>query len=780
MKKGNKVFAAAVVAAGFVVTTSFSAFAAEPAMDLQGLDASSIADMQVSEFGSNNTTTNRAEHDTGHIYVGVALTDGVVDEANSNWADRVTEEDGTYQIAFHDDVEGEGFTAVRVFGEGNVDVTGDLYIHDDGDGTYDSDFTGMGAAVTSDLGGSVHVKDVNFYSEGIVRSFANITASDLFVENSSLTAVGANPFKDFYPEYWNTAQTDVMISPPWVLSLQGAVRTINVLGTYPNLVIADSDVTSGGWAVLSTDGCTSPYYWLYNTSLNVLPESQGGMDSGWKILGYDEDAYGSAYAAFMIGSAVENFYGVDINGATWAVVDYGGDAVFQGLKAGETYEATDSETGDVIYTYTAAEDKPSTVNSVFGFLGQTAGSVTLEEGSVFNTADALAIYRDANVDWVFSGAELNPGNGVLVQFMDNDNTTIGGFDPFGTYLEEAAGFPTEAYEAEASYVFTEDSVVDPDKTYYEDAPDGGYREVENPTDAGTVAYYEKTTPGTYGTVLFEDGEYTGDIYNATGYYEQAADALDVTIAEDAVLNGDIALASHVHGMFLNGRNVDDVIAAIDEANAKHAEQEGYYAGLDDIEYVFLDENGAVTENKEEAAAIQFTKFSTMEYYLVAHVINQVYYNGAASLDVIVNGTWKPAVCSLVTYLEVADGAHVYGDLTEMEDGSFAITPSENEIEPGIYGTKFVFVEDPNGSSGGESAGESAESADEASEGAESADSENGESESAEAVEEPAADAAPAEGESPEGESPEGESPEGESPAGESPEGESPAENVPQN
>ena len=624
MQKRNKMIFAACTAAALVVTSSFTAFAAEPAPGAQaGLNVSSIEDMTVSEFGTNNTTVNREEHDMGHIYVGVAVTDGEIDETNSNWADRVTEEDGTYSLTLQDEVEGEGFTAVRVFGEGTVNVTGDLYVHDDGDGTYDSDFTGMGAAITEVDGSNVYVKDVNFLSEGIVRSFANVTGSNLFVEDSVLTAVGANPFKDFYEDYHNTAQTDVMISPPWVLSLQGAVRTINVLGVNPNLVIADSEVTSGGWAVLSTDGCTAPYYWLYNTSLNVLPESAGGMNSGWKILGYDEDAYGSAYAAFMIGSSVENFYGVDINGATWAVVDYGGDAYFQGLKAGETYEATDSATGDVIYTYTAEEDKDSVVNTVFGFLGQTAGTVTLREGSVFNTADAIAIYRDANVDWYFDGAELNPGNGVLVQLMDNDNTTIGGFDPFGIYLEEAPGFPTEAFEAEASYVFTEDSAVDPSKTYYEDAPDGGYREVENPTDAGTVAYYEKTTPGTYGTVTFSNGEYTGDVYNGSGYYEQAPDALDVTIAEDAVLNGDIALTSHVHGMFLNGRNVDDVIAAIDEANAAHAEQTGFYAGLDDVEYVFLDANGEVTENKDEAVALQFTKFSTMEYYLVCHVINQI-------------------------------------------------------------------------------------------------------------------------------------------------------------
>ena len=167
-----------------------------------------------------------------------------------------------------------------------------------------------------------------------------------------------------------------------------------------------------------------------------------------------------------------------------------------------------------------------------------------------------------------------------------------------------------------------------------------------------------------------------------------------------------------------------------EQNAAHADITGYYADLEDIEYVFLDADGEVTENKDDAVALQFTKFTTMEYFLVGHVINKVFYNGASHLDVIVEGTWKPQVASMVTYLEIAEGAHVYGEITDLENGAFVIVPSEEELEPGVYGTKFVFVEDPNGSSGGESGGEEAEAAEDA----ESADSEGTDAEAAESAE----------------------------------------------
>ena len=741
--KRRKVLFTFCIAAVLAVTSAFAAFADD-------MTVTDVDDMTASEFVTNNSAgVDRGDKDLGHIYIGAAITDGAVDEANSNWADRVTEEDGEFSITLNDDVKGEGFTAVRAFGDQVVNVTGNLNMSDEGDGTYDSDFTGMGAAVAAVDGTDMYVKDVNFYSEGIVRSFANVSGGNLFVENSTLTAMGANPFTAFYPDYCNTADTAVMISPPWVLGIQGAVRTINLLGQNSNLIVADSEVTSGGWAVFSTDIGSGPSYWIYNTAMNILPESKGGMNSGWKILGYDEDAYGSGYGAFLIGSAMEHFYGVDINGPTYAAIEFGGDAFYEGLKAGESYDALDAD-GNVIYTYTAAEDKDTVVNTVFGFLAQTAGTVTLGEGSVFNTAEAVALYKDANVNWVFNGAELNPASGIIIQMMDSDNGTIASTaDGFDRYFYEEPGFPTEAYQTDASYVRTADSTVDPAKTYYAEAGENEYVLVEEPADEGTVAYFEKTTPGTYGTAVFSNGEYNGDIYNGTGYFGQAPDALDVTIEEDAVLNGDIAVTSHVHGIFLGGRNVDDVIAAIDEANAAHADITGYYGGLEDIEYVFLNEYGEVTENKDEAAALQFTKFTTLEYYLVGHVINMVYYNGASHLDVIVEGTWRPAACSLVTYLEIAEGAHVYGELTEIEDGSFLIAPSDTEIEPGVYGTRFVFVENPNGSSGGESAGEEAEEAESA----------EGESEEAEA---------PAEGESAEGESTEGESAEGGSPEGEAP------------
>ncbi|MBQ9030895.1 MAG: hypothetical protein IJ106_05510 [Parasporobacterium sp.] len=709
--------------------------------------------MKVSSFSTNNGDTGRPQ-DAGHIYVGYSIIDGELDADNSNW------EGDPANIVLDESVEGAGFTAVRAEGDSVVNISGKLTLTDDTDGLCASDFTGTGVAITGYNGSSLYIDDMNFYSEGFARSFAIIQNANLFITDSDITTMGKDPLLESWDGYYNSAQTTMMISPPWVLGIQGGIRSVNVLGSGSSFVLADSSITSGGWAVVSTDGCQVPYLYFYNSALNILPASQGGMNSGWAILGYDENAYGSGYGTYFIGDAVENFYGASINGATYGAILRGGVGTYTGLKAGEVYEAV-AEDGTVLGAYTAEEDIPTTINTVWGFMNHGDGTINVLEGTEINAAEGIVLCKEANTVWNFDGAQVNAGNGILFQMMDNDDSTVGGFNPFGTYLEETAGFPVDAYLDAVSYQFTKDAVPDPAKTYYiaDVNAEGGYAVVDEPNDKDIIAYYEKSTGGGEVELNLANGEYDGDVYNGTGYYAQAADALRVSIADSAALNGDIALTSHVHGMWLFDRDVDEVLAAIDEANAYHANIGGYYEGLDDIEYVFMNAEGEITENKEEAIAIQFTKFSTAEYYLLGHVLNMVNYNGLSTIDVTVEGTWKPASVSLVTYLNVAEGAEVYGELYELEDGTILILPAEETIEPGEYGSAFVYVEGP-GSSGESGGGESAE----------------GESPAEEAPEgESPAEEAPA---APEGDSPEGESPEGESPAEEAPaapEGEAPAD-----
>ena len=696
----------------------------------------STADMKVSSYSTNNSNTSRAQ-DEGHIYIGYSFVNDELAAEESNWeTDSYTD---SYAIELNNIVDGEGFTAVRA-DSSFIKVTGNLIMGDDSDGQVASDFSGVGAAISASNKSYVEVDGVTYESVGFGRSFAIVEDSVMTINNSTIVTMGANPFTDSWDGYFNSANTSIMLSPPWVLGIQGGIRAINVLGTGSTFVLADSTVTSSGWAAVSTDGCTNPYLYLVNSTLEILPESEGGMTSGWAILGYDEDDYGTGYGTYIIGGAQEYFYGMTITGATYGSILTGGDGYYAGLEAGQIYDFT-AEAGGSVGTYEAHEDVPTVINTVFGFMAHNSGSINVLAGTVVNTANATALYKSADSVWNFDGAELNPENGVIFQMIDNDDSTVGGFNPFGTYLYEEAGFPTEAYADASTYVFTTDTAVDPAKTYYtSDTEDGtGFAVVENPTDEGTVAYYELATGGNTAEVNFANGEYEGDIYNATGYYNQAPDALVVNIADSASLTGDIALTSHIHGVMLGERTVEEVEAAIAEQNASHAEVGGYYADTEDIQYVYIDAEGNVTEDAAEAIAIQFTQFSTLEYFLMGQVLNLYNYNGMSTIDVYVEGTWAPTEEALVTYLNVAEGAEVYGELTELEDGSIMIIPSEELIPAGEYGKAYIAAEAPaEESEGGESAGESAEEG--ASEDAEA----EGASEEAPAEGESAEEAAPAE------------------------------------
>ena len=660
-----------------------------------GLIEETIDNLTVSSYGTLTANATRSEYDAGHIYVGYDIVDNTLVDAESNWAAADAQ-----NIVLNNSVIGEGFTAVRA-NNSQVNITGTLKTSSGGaSGEFASDFTGTGAAVIVNGGSTVTVDGLDYESDGFVRAFAMLygaadVSTILKIKDSNLVAYGANPLTEAYEGYYNSAQTTMMLSSPWVLGIQGGIRTVNVLGSRATLITDGSYIAAGGWGVLSTDGCTAPRFWIMDTTLEILSEDEGGMNAGADILGY-ENKYGSGYGTFLIGSSDEHFYGTTFEGTTYASILNGGVANYQGLVAGESYELTDGYTDEVIEVYTAAETVPTVINSVFGVTSQNSGTVNMLAGVEANVEESLFIYRSGNTDWLLDGAEVNVSSGVILQMMDNDDSVIGGFNPFGTYLNEASGLATEAYTEGTNYTFTTDTVVDPSKTYYQATSDG-YEVVANPTDEGTVAYLEKSTGGGKVTLTLKNGAYNGDAFNGTGYYDQAPDALYVTIEDSAVLTGDIALTSHFHGISLEDRDVDQVLAAIDAQNARHAEIGGYYEGLEDIQFEYFNKDFQVC-TKEEAAYIHFTQFAVPEYFLLGQVENAVHYNGLSTVDVTVNGTWIVEEESLVTYLNIAESASVYGELIENADGTFTLLPSQNLVPAGEYGDAFIYVASSSGSS----------------------------------------------------------------------------------
>ncbi len=629
MKNASRIFALVLALA---MLMSLSAFASgDPsgaAADEDLIAIESIDDLKVSSYATLDAVATRSQ-DNGFIYVGYDVVDGEL-TGESNWTGDITD------ITLNNAVTGAGFTAVRASGEmSDVTVNGGTLVltngANDSEGEHASDFTGMGAAFVSYDGAKLTVKDVDVTTDGFVRAGVIVDHGAVgWIEDSSFVTYGANPLTEAYDGYVNSATTSKMLSPPWVLGIQGGIRTVNVLDTEATFVLVNSTMASGGWGVVSTDGCTKPTLIIIDSELSILPESEGGMDSGAALYGDAYNAYGSGYGAYLIGSCDEQYYGSVVSGATFGAIAREGYATYQSSKGDiQVVSAKGEDLGTV-----KGQGNVSEINTVIGVMTHSSEDVglTYTDGTIINTAAETVLYRSSgHADFVFDNAVVNPGNGVIVQMIDDDDSTVGMGDfstmGFNTALIEAAGMPSQ-----------------------------------NGNETGESASNEMAN------VVFMNGDYEGDLYNGTGYYGQAGDVMNVTVGENAALEGAIALTETFHGVPYS------------------AEAKAFADAADGVEYVFIDKDFNVTDKEADAAYIQFTQFTIDQYYMLCRMMNHIYSNGYAGVNVTVekDGEWDVTGESLISYLKV-EGT-VKGELTENADGTLTLVPSAKTVPAGEYGS----------------------------------------------------------------------------------------------
>ena len=594
---------------------SFAAYASdETSSETQVIR--NTADMTASGYSTLTTFTDR--DCTGSIFIG----NDVI---------------GSADIVLNESVEGPAYTAVYAHGEGVVaNVTGTVFASDDTSGEIVSDLAGQGSIIVAGEGATVNIKDTLISTKGFERTALIVgDHSTVRVEDSELTARGANPLTDSYEGYAiGGARMDQQIAPAWALGIQGSSRTVNMVGDEPVLTVINSSITSGGWALISVESSTAMSINVVDSEMSFLSESEGGMDSGWRIFGYDENAYGSGYGSFNFDYPAEYFYGTTISSATYGSVIMGSKTIRYGSSSG--FLDLIDVNGELLETV-EGNGQPTVLNAVFGILhtGELQEGVYFEDGTVVHTGDAVILHKSGNGDFFFDNAELHSDKGVLFQMMDNDDDTrIPKFGGDNTRYDEdnvasGIGFPGISYDCKSN--------------------SGGY-----------------TVSATY-----TNGVYEGSLYNGSGYYGHVGSNLIVIIGENAVLGGEIALTSSIKGVPYSSEAMEGI---------------AYYGG--DIGYVLLDAEGNEVENEADAAFIQIRSYSVGEYFLQGHVENLPYYNGVSTVEVVVEdgGVWNVAGQSIITRLTVADGATVHGTLTENADGTLTLTMGNGIIPAGEYGT----------------------------------------------------------------------------------------------
>lgn len=537
------------------------------------------------------------------------------------------------------------------------------------DGSTTCDFSGLGSAVAIYGDSAVEIKDSEINADGVANLavFADDGSSAL-LENVKLHSDGGT----LYENYVNSPAQSTMVAPPWILGIMGNSRGTNLMGDDSTMTVVDSDVSASNWAVLSTDSGSNMYLNVANTTMSLTGtddpmQADGAFDT--------ENPYTKiqGYGTYAIGAAVEKFLGTTMNVGTYATIFTGGTGYYGNLTAGESYDLPAAD-GSTHYTYTADEDVQTVINSdTFGFMAHQGTNDVTIDGAVVNSEYTDFLIKSGNdtTITVENGAQINAGNGILLQLLDNDDSTTefdGANMAFGKTHEENAGFPTEAVNVDSDDA--EDSELrdvlvgggqesDLEGTE-EAAPEGETAEGEGaPEGEGGGMPAQPTGPNqsVYNVV---DTDLTGAIYNGIGWKaNDLSDGnvrqmfLDVNLSGTATLKGAIASTSCIHATY-EGQN-------------------------------YLKENGITAfDNDEEAAAFaaeyQNTSFSQAEYFDIGQVANLVKSNGLNDINVTLSDSavWTVSDTSLIKSLSIADDAQVV-----VEDG-VTLTVDGTAYEAGTY------------------------------------------------------------------------------------------------
>jgi hypothetical protein len=234
---------------------------------------------------------------------------------------------------------------------------------------------------------------------------------------------------------------------------------------------------------------------------------------------------------------------------------------------------------------------------------QGSNAIAIEKGTVVESGYATFLVKSGSSNETLTAtvddATITNG-GVLIQVMDNDDATNGGMmdadDPentnggsqnFKPYHTEDAGFDTS--EAAAS--------------------------------------------GVAQTFTFTNGDYTGNIYNASGSDGLEGNALNVTFGEGATYTGAIASTAAIHVTYDGSQAVKE-------------------------------NGGDAFDDADEAAAFaeqyQNTAFTIEEYWSIGQVANLVNDNGGNAVNVTLTGdaVWHVTGTSLLASLTLEDDAQV--------------------------------------------------------------------------------------------------------------------------
>ena len=293
--------------------------------------------------------------------------------------------------------KGEMFNGVIVAGDSKYTLDNpDIYT----EGMGGSDMTGWGAGVMATGKADLTLNHAHIVTKGVIRNAIFVGGnSTVHVNDSTIEAyTGATPKNLPVEKGPGAAIGASSYEAPWVLGVSGNVRATNVVenGTvYYN----NSHIKSQGWGALSTDGPTHIRMYVTDSTIETVE---------------------SGYGAFTIGDCLDTF-------------------------SHDTFNVAD--VGVIVTGYGSVTITDGTVMNSrrFGFLMHTNdgkfGTVKIDKGSEINSRSATFMIKGRGVKIDVDNAKLNPGNGILIDAVPNDDPLVGGYGTRATVDAMLDGTP---------------------------------------------------------------------------------------------------------------------------------------------------------------------------------------------------------------------------------------------------------------------------------------------------------------------------------------------------
>ncbi len=375
-----------------------------------------------------------------------------------------------------------------------------------------NDFVGLGAAIRTDGKTEVTIENARIVNTGAVRTAVFVGGDSITTVNNSYIEVhdGTLP-----ADYEFSVAPGKMMEVPWMLGVKGNLRATNLAGN-GTVYYNNTHIKAQGWGCLSSDNVS--------TSPKII------------ATGCTIETTESGYGAFSLGTNVSTFSNCTFNVKDYGIISQDGDGIF-----------TDG----------------TVVNSDrFGAMYWGSGAyLTIDKGSVFNTKSTAIQCKGGGTDIVVDNAKLNPGNGIILQMMANDdpNQMGGGGGPGGAPgaggpgggAPAAGGMPGGPGGAPGGSAPQGGAAGGPPAGGQGGAPGGAMGGAPPagggmPGGPGGGAAASKDVNATFSNMSL-----TGDIINAN----TASAELTVTF-KNAAVTGAVTTATYEHVLGPNGESID--------------------------------------------------------------------------------------------------------------------------------------------------------------------------------------------------------------------------------